>query len=54
MSLEGKALSFGYRRKDRAVLDRVNLTLNPGERLGLTAPSGRGKTTMGGATALCR
>ena len=46
MSLEGKALSFGYRRKDRAVLDRVNLTLKPGERLGLTAPSGRGKTTL--------
>ena len=23
MSLEGKALSFGYRRKDRAVLDRA-------------------------------
>ena len=46
MSLEGKALSFGYRRKDRAVLDRVNLILKPGERLGLTAPSGRGKTTL--------
>ena len=30
----------------RAVLDRVNLTLKPGERLGLTAPSGRGKTTL--------
>ena len=30
MSLEGKALSFGYLRKDRAVLDRVNLTLKPG------------------------
>lgn len=46
MSLEGKGLVFGYRRRNEPVLEGVDLTLNPGERLGLTAPSGRGKTTL--------
>ena len=47
MSLEGKHLSFRYPRRGRQpVLEDVSLTLAPGERLGLTAPSGRGKTTL--------
>ena len=46
MSLEAKGLTFGYRRKGEAVLTQVDLELRPGERLGLTAPSGRGKTTL--------
>ena len=47
MSLEAKNLSFCYHRKSaKPVLHRVNLTLEPGERVGLVAPSGRGKTTL--------
>ena len=46
MSLEAKGLTFSYRRKGEAVLTQVDLELRPGERLGLTAPSGRGKTTL--------
>ena len=46
MSLEAKGLTFGYRRKGESVLTQVDLELRPGERLGLTAPSGRGKTTL--------
>jgi len=32
--------------KNAAVLDRISLTLDPGEALGLTGPSGSGKTTI--------
>ena len=46
MSLEAKGLTFGYRRKGEAVLTQVDLELRPRELLGLTAPSGRGKTTL--------
>ena len=45
MSLEGRNLTFSYRKKGR-VLDQISLTLEPGERLGLAGPSGRGKTTL--------
>lgn len=45
MSLEGKKLSFGYRRKGR-VLEEIDLAVEPGERVGLAGPSGRGKTTL--------
>lgn len=45
MSLEGKGLTFGYRKKGR-VLEAVDLTVEPGERVGLAGPSGRGKTTL--------
>ena len=33
-------------RKNFPVLDRISLTLTPGEALGLTGPSGSGKTTI--------
>ena len=47
MSLETKNITFRYpRRGQRPVLEHVSLTLEPGERLGLSAPSGRGKTTL--------
>ena len=47
MSLEARSLTFRYpRRGQEPVLEHVNLTLEPGERVGLTAPSGRGKTTL--------
>ena len=47
MSLEAKQLTFGYQRKNRKrVLESVDLTVAPGERVGLAGPSGRGKTTL--------
>ena len=46
MSLEAKNLSFRYRRGQPPVLQAVNLTVHPGERVGLRGPSGRGKTTL--------
>ena len=47
MSLEAREITFRYPRPGQpAVLEGVSLTLSPGERLGLTAPSGRGKTTL--------
>jgi len=46
VTLEGKNLTFRYPRQRGAAVENVNLTLHPGERLGLSAPSGRGKTTL--------
>ena len=47
MSLEAKQLTFGSRGKNRKrVLESVDLTVAPGERVGLAGPSGRGKTTL--------
>ncbi len=47
MTLEAKNLTFRYPRRGSApVLEGGDLTLNSGERLGLFAPSGRGKTTL--------
>ena len=47
MSLKARNITFRYRRQGQpAVLDGVNLNLEPGERVGLSAPSGRGKTTL--------
>lgn len=47
MTLEGKDLTFRYPRRGASpVLEGVNFSLRSGERLGLSAPSGRGKTTL--------
>ena len=47
MSLTADNITFRYpRRGQKMVLEGVSLTLSPGERLGLSAPSGRGKTTL--------
>lgn len=47
MILKAKDLTFRYpRQRGGPVLDRVSLTLRSGERLGLSAPSGRGKSTL--------
>lgn len=44
--LEAKNLSFSYIRGKEPVIENVSFTLEPGERLGITAPSGAGKTTL--------
>ena len=45
--LEGHDLTFFYRgRKKTPVIDGFDLTISPGERVGLRGPSGRGKTTL--------
>lgn len=45
MSLEARDISFSY-VSGRPILHSVNLVVDPGERVALTAPSGRGKTTL--------
>lgn len=45
MSLEARDISFSY-VPGRPILHDVNLVVDPGERVVLTAPSGRGKTTL--------
>ena len=46
MALEAENLSFSYENGGRHVLTRVSLKIEPGERVGLVAPSGYGKTTL--------
>lgn len=47
MTLEARDLTFRYPRRGASpVLEGVNFTLRSGERVGLSAPSGRGKTTL--------
>lgn len=46
MTLEAKDLRFTYRRKGKPVLQQVNFCIESGERAGLAAPSGFGKTTL--------
>lgn len=47
MILEAKNLTFRYPRRGSApVLENISLSLRSGERVGLSAPSGRGKTTL--------
>ena len=44
--LELVDISFSYPGADRPVLDRINLTLNQGQRVGLIGPNGCGKTSL--------
>ncbi len=46
MPLEVKNVSFRYDRKTPWILENCNLAVERGERLGLFAPSGFGKTTL--------
>ena len=47
MILEAHNLTFYYRnRKKNPIIDSLELTISPGERVGLKGPSGRGKTTL--------
>jgi ABC-type multidrug transport system fused ATPase/permease subunit len=47
-SIELRHVRFRYEGRSPDVLDDVSLTLAPGDRLGLTGPSGAGKTTIVG------
>lgn len=46
MKLEATGISYRYPKGTQQVLSQTDLTLESGQRLGLTAPSGRGKTTL--------
>ena len=46
MLLEAKQLCFRYGEKAPELLGNLSLSVGEGERLGLTAPSGYGKTTL--------
>ena len=47
MTLEAQDLTFRYpRQRGSAPVEGMSLTLKSGERVGLSAPSGRGKTTL--------
>lgn len=46
MPLEAKNVYFRYGRKEPWVLENRSLTVEKGERLGIFAPSGYGKTTL--------
>ncbi|MFD7549804.1 ATP-binding cassette domain-containing protein [Streptomyces sp. NPDC059816] len=43
---ELRAVTFGYGPAARTVVDRLDLTLRPGERLAVVGPSGSGKSTL--------
>lgn len=46
MALEGKNLSLRYGNKGPWIVENLSLSLERGERVGLVAPSGFGKTTL--------
>ncbi|WP_130850139.1 ABC transporter ATP-binding protein [Intestinimonas timonensis] len=46
MTLEARDLTFHYHPKGPAIIEHLDLVLQSEERLGLTGPSGRGKTTL--------
>lgn len=46
MKLEAENISFQYDNGNRKILNNVNLSANQNERVGITAPSGFGKTTF--------
>ena len=46
MTLEAQDITFRYPRQRGAPLEGVSLALEAGERVGLSAPSGQGKTTL--------
>lgn len=46
MSLEAHNLIFSYGNQGKPVVNHVSLSIAPAERVGLSAPSGYGKTTL--------
>jgi len=49
--LVGKDLAFRYGRKQAWLFQSMNISITPGERVGLPGPSGRGKSTLAKALA---
>lgn len=45
MKLKADGISFQYNNGNRKILNNVSMELESGERVGLIAPSGFGKTT---------
>ena len=41
-----KDIQFGYKDSDRLIINNLNLTIKPGERVGLIGRSGAGKSTL--------
>ncbi len=46
MKLEAKDISYRYGAGGKLIINRVSLTVEPGARVGIMAPSGFGKTTL--------
>ena len=46
MRLEARDISFKYGKGMRQILNHVNLSVESGEKVGIMAPSGYGKTTL--------
>lgn len=46
MELRADGISFSYEKGGRRILDQVSIRVQSGERVGLAAPSGFGKTTL--------
>lgn len=44
--LEVQDITFSYQKNGNQILEHVNLSVEPEERLGILAPSGYGKTTL--------
>ena len=44
--LEVQDITFSYQKNGNQILEHVNLSVRPEERLGILAPSGYGKTTL--------
>ncbi len=45
--LEARGISFGYGRRGPLIVRDFDLAIRPGEVVGLSGPSGRGKSTIG-------
>ena len=46
LSIEFKDVSFTYPQTEKPVLEHLNLTIRPGEKIALVGQNGAGKTTL--------